>query len=224
MLSIQKFFMKTFLVFLLFFSLRIINPTLAQYFPNVPSTPNIVRETPIIVSYTQPQKIITIDITQFDPNQVVKKITITLKEAELSASLKIDLLRDRPPDIPEPEGSALLYFTSRAPEEICEKTEKAEIIFVIKKSVIEERRVKIETITLNRFSKGTWRELPTRMVDEDEKFLYFEAEGSGMFHFAATGIVVSPLLLIWSQDSSVLAAVVIVFMVVLIFGIFLRWW
>jgi len=168
--------------------------SLAQYPPPMPPAPIIVRETPITVSYTEPQHAITIDITQFDPEQVVKRITLTLKEPALTASFTIYLLAERPQEVPDPKDKVpLLYFTIRAHEALLENVDSAKITFAIEKAFVRERGVDEKTITLDWLFEGAWQELPTKKVDEDEKFLYFEAESPGLSHFPVT-YTVTPFL------------------------------
>jgi len=170
------------------------NTTLAQYSPPTPPTAIIIRETPITVSYTEPQRSITIDITQFDPEQVVKKITLTLKEPAPTASFTIYLLAERPQEVPEPKGEvALLYFTIRAHEALLENIDSAKITFAIEKTLVRERGVDEKTIKLDGLFEGALQELPTKKVDEDERFLFFEAESPGLSHFPVT-YVVTPFL------------------------------
>jgi len=163
-------------------------PASAQYFPPVPPEPIVVRETPILVSFTEPQKTITINVTQFDPEQVVKSITLTFKEPVRTASLTIYHLKEKPAGIPEPPDTSLFYFTIRAHEDLLENVERVVIMFSIDKGVVEEKKVDEKTIVLGRFFENRWEKLPTTKIAEDERFLYFKAEAPGLSHFAATGI------------------------------------
>lgn len=194
-LKAKKFGIKTVTVlagFLVFVSAT--NTALAQYSPPMPPAPIIIRETPITVSYTEPQRAITIDITQFDPEQVVKKITLTLKEPAPTASFTIYLLAERPEEVPDPKDKmALLYFTIRAHEALLENVDSAKITFAIEKTLVRERYIDEKTITLAWLFEGARQELPTKKVDEDERFLFFEAESPGLSHFPVT-YTVTPFL------------------------------
>jgi len=190
-LKARKFSVRTvtvLVVLLVFVSAT--NTALAQYPPPTPPASIIIRETPIMVSYTEPQRAITIDITQFDPEQVVKKITLTLKEPAFTASFTIYLLAEKPREVPDPKDRvALFYFTIRAHEALLENVDSVKITFAIEKALLEERGVDEKTITLDWLLEGALQELPTKKVDEDERFLFFEAESSGLSHFAVTYIV-----------------------------------
>jgi len=191
-LKVRKFAIKVIaiLAILLMFA-SVMNTALAQYFPPVP-TPIVVRETLVTVFYTQPKGVITIDVTQFDPQQVVKELIITLEEPVLNASFTIYLLAKRPPEAHEPKETALLYFTIRAHTALLKNVKSARIAFAVERAVVGEEGVNAETIILNRFFLGMWEELPTKKVYEDKKFLYFEAEAPGLSHFAATRVVLPP--------------------------------
>ena len=201
-------------MFLLTIALVII-PVSAQYFPPAPLEPIVVKKTLITVSYTQPQKTIIIDVTQFDPEQIVKKMTLTFTVPVSSATFEIYHLKQKPLEVPDPKETALLYFMIRAHEDLLENVEKAVITFAIEKDIIEEKRVNVDTIILKRFFKGTWQELSTKKVGKDEKFLYFEAESPGLSHFVVTGVV--PLLFFPWWIIIIIVAIVIV----VVLGIYL---
>lgn len=180
-----------------------------QYLPPVPPEPIIIRETPITVFYVEPQRVVTINVTQFDPLQVVRELQITFIEPVLTVILTIYHLEQRPPEVPEPKDVALLYFTIRAHKALLEIVEKANITFVVERAVVEEKGVDVETIVLNGFFEGVWQSLPTEKIAEDEVFLYFEAESPGLSHFVATGVAVPPPFPWW-----IIAIIVIVMVVV----------
>lgn len=196
--------------------MSVITPASAQYFPPAPPEPIVMRETPILVSYTEPQKTITINVTQFDPEQVVKKITLTFKEPVLTVSLTIYHLKEKPPEVPEPPDTPILYFTIRAHEALLRNVERAVITFIVEREVVEEKGVDEKTMALNRFFEDEWEKLPTTKIAEDERFLYFEAESLGLSHFAVTGIPIPPPLPWW-----IVAIVVVVGVMVVAMGVYL---
>lgn len=176
--------------------LMILLPTVknvsAQYFPPLPPAHIIVRETHIFISYTVPQKVVTVDVTAVDPMQVVRKVVLTLKEPVLSISFIIYHLKEKPPDVPYPPDAPLLYFTIRAHEDLLKNIEKAVILFCIERKIIQEKEVDVKTIVLNGFFENRWERLPTVKVSENEKYVCFEAESPYLSHFVATGVVVKP--------------------------------
>ncbi len=216
-LNVRKYAIKSVTIFTLYLAfISLFNPVLAQYFPSVPPTPIVVIETPITVSYTEPQRVITIDIAQFDPEQALKKITLYFKEPVLTVSFTIYLLAESPPQVPELKETALVYFTIRAHEALLENVERAVMTFAVEKAVVEEKGVDVETIILNMFFERVWEELSTEIVDEDEKFLYFESEGPGMSHFAVSGVVPPPF-----PVTLVIMGIVVIAVVATVAGIYL---
>jgi len=198
----------TFILLLTFFA-SVITPASAQYFPPTPPKPIIIRETQISVSYTEPQKTVVINVTQFDPEQIVKTITLTFKEPVLSISLTIYYLKEKPPEVTEPSDTPLLYFTIRAHQDLLKNIEKAVITFSVEKKIVDEKKIDEKTIILNRFSEDKWEKLSTTKIAEDEKFLYFKAESLGLSHFAVTEITIPPPFPWWIVLIVVIVAIVI---------------
>jgi PGF-pre-PGF domain-containing protein len=195
----------------LIFMLMQISLASAQYFPLTPPEPIVVRETNIVVSYTEPQRTVVINVTQFDPLQPTKKLTLTFKQAVLSVSLTIYQLKEKPPEAPEPPNVPLLYFTIRVHEDLLKNVEKAAVFFSLEKETIKAKGVDEKTITLNRLLEGKWEKLPTTKVTEDEKYSYFEAESLGLSHFVVTGVALPPPFPWW--------IVLVVVVVIVVIGI-----
>jgi PGF-pre-PGF domain-containing protein len=126
----------------------------------------------------------------------------------LVVSLTIYHLKEKPPEVPEPPETPLLYFTIRAHKDMLENVEKAVITFSFEKKIVEEKKIDEKTIVLNRFFEDKWEKLPTAKIAEDEKFLYFEAEALGLSHFAVTGIAIPPFP--WWIIAIVIAIIVII--------------
>ena len=198
-------------------------PAKAQYFPAVPPAPVVMRQTPVTVSYNQPQKTLVIDVSQYDPDQVLKKMTINLKEAVRSASFTIYALSQKPPEVLDPKESPLYYFTVRVERALLEKADKVTMRFTVSKLVIDERKMTIETIALNRFYEGQWQQLPTKLVEKGQTTILFEAESQGLSHFAVTGTIQASLFPTM-PGSLIISSVVVVFIFVFIYGIRHQWW
>lgn len=200
-----------------------IPPARAQYFPVVPPSSIMTRQTPVTVSYAQPQKNLVIDISKFDPNQVLISMAVNLTEPVSSASFTVYGLSQKPPEVPDPKESSIEYFTVRVDEALLEKAVNVIMRFTVSKVSIQENNVGIETISLNRFYEGQWQQLPTRLVQEGNTTILFEAESQGLSHFAVTGIVqAAPFPRV--PSSMVIAGVVVVFICVFIYGIRRQWW
>ena len=65
--------------------------------------------------------------------------------------------------------------------------ENAVVCFKVEKSWIQDKGIDQSSIILNRYSDKKWNELPTTLLREDDKYLYFTAETPGFSPFAITG-------------------------------------
>ncbi len=65
--------------------------------------------------------------------------------------------------------------------------ENAVVCFKVEKSWIQEKGIDQSSISLNRYNDKKWNELPTTLLREDNKYLYFTSETPGFSPFAITG-------------------------------------
>ena len=65
--------------------------------------------------------------------------------------------------------------------------ENARINFRVSRAWITEQEVSEDTVTLYRYSEGSWNPLPTALNKEDETYFYFIAETPGFSPFAISG-------------------------------------
>ena len=65
--------------------------------------------------------------------------------------------------------------------------ENAVVCFKVEKSWIQDKKIDKSSITLNRYSDKKWTQLPTSLLSEDDKYLYFTAKTPGFSPFAITG-------------------------------------
>ncbi|MDQ1276854.1 MAG: PGF-pre-PGF protein [Euryarchaeota archaeon] len=65
--------------------------------------------------------------------------------------------------------------------------ENASICFRVEKSWAEDQNIDQNSIALNRYSDKKWNELPTTLLGEDDKYLYFTAKTPGFSPFSITG-------------------------------------
>lgn len=67
-----------------------------------------------------------------------------------------------------------------------ENIENAVICFRVEKSWVEEKNIDESSIVLNRYSEKKWNELPTTLLRNDDRYLYYTAETPGFSPFAIT--------------------------------------
>ena len=65
--------------------------------------------------------------------------------------------------------------------------ENATVSFKVEKSWIQDKKIDKSSIILNRYSDKAWNQLPTSLLSEDDKYLYFTAQTPGFSPFAITG-------------------------------------
>ena len=65
--------------------------------------------------------------------------------------------------------------------------ENAVINFRVEKSWMQDKGINKSSIILNRYSDKKWNELPTTLLREEDRYLYFTAETPGFSPFAITG-------------------------------------
>lgn len=127
-----------------------------------------------------------------------KEVATTFKDMDVSMialkadknvnDVKVEVERiERTPDIPEPSGVSYTYL-----EITEENTEGAKIEgkieFKVAKSWLANNNIDETTVKLNRYDETEgWKALPSIKVDEDDDFVYFEAETPGFSTFAVTG-------------------------------------
>jgi len=63
----------------------------------------------------------------------------------------------------------------------------AVINFKVEKSWIQDKKIDPSSIILNRYNDKKWNQLPTSLLKEDDKYLYFTAKTPGFSPFAITG-------------------------------------
>jgi PGF-pre-PGF domain-containing protein len=80
--------------------------------------------------------------------------------------------------------------------------ENAIVNFKVEKSWIQDKRIEQSSITLNRYNDKKWDQLPTSLLSEDNKYLYFTARTLGFSPFAITGKVVAKQAVTETQPKS----------------------
>ena len=114
---------------------------------------------------------------------------LTLKADANASNVEVKIERvERTPDIPEPPGTAYMYFDIEVKNPGAAKIE-GKVEFKVAKSWIAADNIDEATVKLNRYdeSGGEWKALPTYKTSEDNATVYFEAETLGFSLFCVTG-------------------------------------
>jgi PGF-pre-PGF domain-containing protein len=116
----------------------------------------------------------------FDSKKTAGKITTIAEQLKNKSTLVSGM----------PEGEVYKYFnvwignSGFATEK---NIENPVLCFKVAKSWIQDKKIDQDSITLNRYSDKTWKQIPASLSGEDDKYLYFKSSVSGYSFFAITG-------------------------------------
>ena len=163
----------------------------ADYFPPAPPPSNIVKETWVSASFAIPASAVSINITEYDVQQMVKNITIEFREPVTYISFVIDVLKDKPFVANALSTvSVIQYYSIRFMTELTDKIKNVTIVFAIKKAAIKSRNVEEGTLMHYQYDGNKFEMCPTEKVGEDDTFLYFTTETKVSPCFAVAGAAV----------------------------------
>ncbi|HET8687122.1 MAG TPA: PGF-pre-PGF domain-containing protein, partial [Methanosarcina sp.] len=89
-----------------------------------------------------------------------------------------------------PEGEVYKYFNvwvGTGGFATSKNIENPVVCFKVEKSWLQDKKIDQASITLNRYSDKKWSQLPVKLLNEDNKYLYFTAETPEFSFFAITG-------------------------------------
>ncbi len=117
----------------------------------------------------------------------VTEIKISVKGPANNVSVTIMKLENKPADIQkEVHGKVYQYFEIKKSNFEDTNINKSLIKFKVERAWISENSINKSRIFLNRYTTD-WEKLPTMMITEDDKYVYYEAETHGFSLFAVTG-------------------------------------
>ena len=116
----------------------------------------------------------------FDSKKTVGKTTTIVEMLKNKSTLT--------PDVPKDEVySYLNIWVGNGGYGTEKNIENAVVCFKVEKSWIQDKKIDKSSIILNRYSDKKWNQLPTSLLSEDDKYLYFTAKTPGFSPFAITG-------------------------------------
>ena len=116
----------------------------------------------------------------FDSKKTVGKTTTIVEMLKNKSTLT--------PDVPKDEVySYLNIWVGNGGYGTEKNIENAVVCFKVEKSWIQDKKIDKSSIILNRYSDKKWNQLPTSLLSEDDKYLYFTAQTPGFSPFAITG-------------------------------------
>ncbi len=84
-------------------------------------------------------------------------------------------------------GTTYAYFTITKSNIQDADVKAVKIRFKVERSWVTSNNVNVSTIALNRYADGQWTKMPTTKLSEDNDYIYFEAETTGLSVFAVAG-------------------------------------
>lgn len=117
----------------------------------------------------------------FDSKKTVGKITTIVETLKNKSTLT--------PDAPENEVYKYIniWVGSGGYGSNEDNLENAAVYFKVEKAWVQGEDINQSSITLNRYNNKKWSELPTTLLSEDDRYLYFTAETPGFSPFSITG-------------------------------------
>jgi len=114
----------------------------------------------------------------------IEEIKITATNNVTNVKIKVEKLTQKPANITKPP-SEKIYIYLNIEENINESNITSFIIkFKVEKTWITNNSIDKNMIVLMRYHNGSWQELPTTLVKEDETNIYYEATMTGFSIFA----------------------------------------
>ena len=144
----------------------------------------------VLTTYVQSVKVeneqaVTIN---FEEGQAVKRIKVRFAQKARSLRIQAKQLAERPEEAAEvPSDKGLVAYYLELSAEQTPDVQAATIEFKIPQAWIGANNIDKSSVKLLRYSDGTWEELNTTKLSEDETYVYYSAESPGFSVFAATG-------------------------------------
>jgi PGF-pre-PGF domain-containing protein len=177
----------TILVFLLFLA-SFCGSAGADYFSPAPPSSNTVNQTYVSVALTTPATKVHINVTEYDAQQMVKNMTIDFSEPINYIGLVIDVLKDKPLIVNEPNtGPIIQYYDIRYLTELEDKVTKVTMVFAVEKAALQNMSVEEDSLLLYQYNGNKFVVCPIQKVAENKTYLFFKTETTGHPLFAITG-------------------------------------
>ncbi len=127
-----------------------------------------------------PQKVTPVVSVSFDAKKTAGKTTTIVEMLKAKSTL-----------VSEPPSNEIYKFINiwvgNSGFATSRNIENATVSFKVEKSWIQDKKIDKSSIILNRYSDKAWNQLPTSLLSEDDKYLYFTAQTPGFSPFAITG-------------------------------------
>ncbi len=164
-------------------------PANADYFP--PSLPasNITNQTLVSAAFTTPSTTVYVNVAEYDPQQIVKNITVDFQEPISYVSLYVDLLEDKPLIVDPPKTAPIIqYFDIRFLTQLSEKISNVTMVLAIEKATLQNVSVNEDSLLLYQYNGSQFSEVhPIKNVAENKTYLLFTKKTTAYSLFVITG-------------------------------------
>jgi PGF-pre-PGF domain-containing protein len=116
------------------------------------------------------------------------EITIAVNNEVSSTTIQVSKVESKPAEVSKPSENVYQYVQIKKNIED-EQIKESKIKFKVEKKWLSNNKINKLTVKLNRYKDG-WNNLTTRMLSDDDNYVYYESESPGFSLFAITGDVV----------------------------------
>ncbi len=164
----------------------------ADYFPPALPASNIVNQTLVSAAFPTPLTAVYVNVTEYDPQQMVKNITVDFQEPISYFSLYIDLLKDKPLIVNAPKTAPIIqYFDIRYLTELADKISNVTVVLAVERAALQNVSVKENSLLLYQYNGSQFSEVrPIKNSIENETYLLFSTETTAYSLFVITGSTV----------------------------------
>jgi len=117
---------------------------------------------------------------------VLEEIKITAANNLTDVKVNVKKLTDKPADVMEPSEKVYTYISIETNVE-SDDISSIIITFKVEKPWFKENNIDKKTVVLLRYYSNQWQKLTTTFKSEDEEYVYYEAETTGLSTFAIVG-------------------------------------
>ncbi len=167
-------------------------PANADYFPPALPASNIANQTLVSAALLRPSTTVHVNVTEYDPQQIVKNITVDFQEPISYVSLYVDLLKDKPLLVHAPKTAPIIqYFDIRFLTELADKISNVTVVLAVERVKLQNMSVNEDSLLLYQYNGSQFTEVsPIKKVAENETYLLFSTEMTAYALFVITGSTV----------------------------------
>jgi PGF-pre-PGF domain-containing protein len=167
-------------------------PANADYFPPALPASNIANQTLVSTALPAPSTTVYVNVTEYDPQQMVKNITVDFREPISYVSLFVDLLKDKPLIVHAPKTAPIIqYFDIRFLTELADKISGVTVVLAVERALLQNMSVQEDSLLLYQYNGIQFSEVcPIENVAENKTYLLFSTEMTAYSLFVITGSTV----------------------------------